>query len=147
MVVVVMTADLAVEDHTHQDLADQEFKQHHLLFLQTVEHTVLEIMVDQQDHTIIQDTHQGVGAAPAERAETDREAQLPEAADLEKMYHQLLEQLTESAEFLLAVVVEEFTNLDRGEQVALGAAEAETKVELQTLVAELGLELQTVHQV
>ena len=76
-----------------------------------------------------------------------RERRLQETVDLEKMYQQLLEQLKELAEFLLAVVVEEFTKLDRGAQVALGAAEAETKVELQTLVAELGLELQTVHQV
>ncbi len=76
-----------------------------------------------------------------------RETRLLETVGLEKMYQQLLEQLTELAEFLLAVAVEEFTKLDRGVQADLVAAEAETKVELQTLVAELGLELQTVHQV
>ena len=103
--------------------------------------------MEHQEHTLIRDTHREVVAAPAELAGTARERRLLETVGLEKMYQQLLEQLTESAEFLLAVAVEEFTKLDRGDPVDLGAAEAETKVELQTLVAELGLELQTVHQV
>ena len=100
-------------------------------------------MVEHQEHTLIQDTHQEVGAEPAELAGTARERRLLETVDLEKMYQQLLEQLKESAEFLLAVAVEEFTKLDRGAQVDLGAAEAETKVELQTLeaVEEQGLRL------
>ncbi len=66
MVVVLMTVDLAVENLTQQELAETEFKQLHLQSLPTVEHTVLEIMVDQQEHTLIRDTHQGVEAEPAE---------------------------------------------------------------------------------
>ena len=104
-------------------------------------------MVDHQEHTLIQDTHLEVGAELAELAETDQDRQLQEMVDLEKMYQQLLEQLTDLAEFSLAVVEEEFTKLDRGDLVDLGAAEAETNLELQTLEAAEELDRQLVHQV
>ena len=104
-------------------------------------------MVEHQEHTLIRDTHREVVVAPAELAAMAREIRLLETVGLEKMYQQLLEQLTDLAEFSLAVVEEEFTKLEHGVPVDLGAAGAETKLELQTPEAVEEQELQQGRQV